>query len=108
MLIQYFLSGFFVVVMLAAIALSRGSKMIALGVLLGTSGSLVFVWFPELATTVAHSAGVGRGADLLLYLWFAVSGLLLVGAYLRIRRLSEEVTELARAVALANPRRPAS
>jgi hypothetical protein len=98
--VQLVLTLFFLIVLLAAISLLRGSRILAMVLFSCALGAVVLVWYPDLATEIANLLGVGRGADLLLYIWFAVSGVLLLGAYLRIRRLSEELTELVRAVAL--------
>ena|SRR5271167_1408580 len=61
-----------------------------------------FVLFPDSTTRIAHLLGVGRGADLLLYLalFAGIHGFLLL--YLRTRRLERKVTELIRAVAILN------
>ena len=51
--------------------------------------------------------GVGRGADLLLYLLFMLVVSLVLMAHARFRRQDVALTELARAVALAFPHWPA-
>jgi small membrane protein len=60
----------------------------------------VLVLFPELANYAASLVGVGRGADLLLYLLVLAvyaGGLL---AMAKFRRLERQMTELVRQVAL--------
>src|SRR5271165_4053464 len=61
-----------------------------------------FIVFPDSTTKVAHVLGVGRGADLLLYLslFAGIHAFLLL--YLRTRRLERKMTELIRAVAILN------
>jgi hypothetical protein len=61
-----------------------------------------FIAFPHRATALAHLVGIGRGVDFLLYpivIWLVRESLLT-----RRRRLEdgERITQLARAVALAN------
>jgi hypothetical protein len=64
-----------------------------------------FIAFPERATTLAHMVGIGRGVDFLLYplvIWLVRESLLT-------RRLrqeqSEKMTQMARAIAIAEARR---
>ncbi|MBR6470968.1 MAG: DUF2304 domain-containing protein [Victivallales bacterium] len=61
---------------------------------------VVLVLFPELANRVAALVGVGRGADLMLYLLLLAvyAGALLAMA--KFRRLERQITELTRQVAL--------
>ena len=61
---------------------------------------VVLVLFPELANRVAALVGVGRGADLMLYLLLLAvyAGALLILA--KFRRLEREITDLTRKIAL--------
>ncbi len=59
-----------------------------------------FVLFPNLATAIAHALGVGRGADLLLYLWLIAGVYAILLLYQHIRELEHKVTELVRAIAV--------
>jgi hypothetical protein len=68
---------------------------------------LILVWNPELANVLAHMAGVGRGADLLFYVFIASAAFISLYLHLRIESSTRMVTNLARAIALQNPRRPA-
>jgi len=68
-------------------------------------GGAFFIAFPERATTLAHMVGIGRGVDFLLYplvIWLVRESLLT-------RRLrqeqSEKMTQMARAIAIAEARR---
>jgi hypothetical protein len=66
--------------------------------------SWAFLWFvagivialPEISNRVAHLVGIGRGADLILYLMCFVSILLVLYFYQKQRRLEISVTELVR------------
>lgn len=65
---------------------------------------LFLIAFPDVTTEVARALGVGRGTDLLLYLWIVTgcfAGLLL---YARIRRVERKVTLLTREIALRDAR----
>ena len=61
---------------------------------------VLLVLFPELANAIANHIGVGRGADLMLYLLVLAvyAGALLVLA--KFRRLEHQITELTRKIAL--------
>ncbi len=61
------------------------------------------VIFPEDATEVAHLLGIGRGADLLFYLFIMVSLFYIVSLNAEIRRLKRQVTLLIRQQALDHP-----
>ena len=61
---------------------------------------VVLVIFPDIANWIADLVGVGRGADLMLYLLLLAvyAGALLVLA--KFRRLERQITELTRQIAL--------
>ena len=61
-----------------------------------------FVWIPSHATRVAELFGIGRGADLVLYLWVCISLIVLLNLHLKLRTQHELLTALARSIALAN------
>jgi hypothetical protein len=60
----------------------------------------VFVWFPDTTSVIARWVGVGRGADLVMYLWIVLTLLFIVRLHLKIRELSEAMTRVARRIAL--------
>jgi hypothetical protein len=61
---------------------------------------------PELTTAIARRLGIGRGADLVLYLAIlgGAAGFFLV--YLRLVRIESEITRLVRHLALAQAAAP--
>ncbi len=70
------------------------------------SVGLIFVWMPWLSTDFAHFLGVGRGADLIFYL-FALLGMAAVfNLHLRLRSHMEAMTELARRIAILSAQAP--
>ena len=77
----------------------------ALAVLLFIT-ALVAILVPDLTTWVANALGVGRGTDLLIYLFIlgAVFAFIVVNA--RIMRLEDHITELVRELALSRARKP--
>jgi hypothetical protein len=70
--------------------------------------AMVFVLFPNLATAIAHAVGVGRGADLLSYLWLIAGVYAILVLYQHIRELERKVTELVRAIAVRDAERTAT
>lgn len=98
--------------LLTAVTLSaafRGSvrKRIAfLWLTIWTLGAVAIIW-PRSTVVVARSLGIGRGADLLLYVSVL---LMLVGffyVYGRFRRLDRQITVLVRRLAIDNAEKEA-
>ena len=70
------------------------------------AAGVVFVINPELTTRIAHGVGVGRGTDLLLYLFCLASVTVFLKLYKKNRALEEKLTEIARHVALQSAQAP--
>jgi hypothetical protein len=70
------------------------------------AAGVVFVINPDLTTRIAHSVGVGRGTDLLLYLFCLASFTVFLKLYKKNRAMEEKLTEVARQVALQGARAP--
>jgi hypothetical protein len=83
---------------------SRRSPVVASLSLAAALAGLYFVWFPSHSTMVAEFVGVGRGVDLILYLWVCISLIVLLNLHLKLRTQHELITALARHIALANVR----
>ncbi len=66
----------------------------------------MLVAFPRSATLLANQVGVGRGADLVLYLSAAGGGFCLLLLLSKIRDLETRVTELTRELAVRGAKRP--
>lgn len=72
---------------------------------LGTASALLW---PKMTVVVAQRMGIGRGADLVMYISVV---LMLVGffyIYTRFRRLDRQLTQLVRSLAVDNARHPQS
>jgi hypothetical protein len=82
----------------------------AIGVLamLAALTGLYFVWIPSHATWLAEHVGIGRGVDLILYLWVVISLIVLLNLHLKLRVQNEMITVLARELAIANARAAAT
>jgi small membrane protein len=108
MIAQLLLTLLLTVVVLYAWTQLRRSPTVGVLSLLAAAAGLYVVWTPKHATVLAEIAGVGRGADLISYLWIAISLLLLLNLHLKLRSQMELITVLARslAIAQATPERP--
>jgi hypothetical protein len=102
MIAQLLLSALLGCVLVHGWAQYRRSPAVAgLSIVAGLLG-LYFVWAPQQTTSIAETFGIGRGVDLILYLWVCISLNLLLSLYLKLRTQQEAITKLARAMALAN------
>ena len=107
MIAQFILSLFLAGILLYAWAEYRRSPAVAiLAVFVATAG-LYFVWFPSHSTQLAELVGIGRGVDLILYIWVCISLIVLLNLHLKLRRQMELVTLLARQLAMSDARSPA-
>ena len=72
--------------------------------MLATAAGLYFVWLPAHASWLAAEAGIGRGVDLVLYIWVIISLLVMLNLHLKLRSQMELITVLMRNVAIAEDR----
>jgi hypothetical protein len=61
---------------------------------------IYLLWNPIDATRLANLIGVGRGADLLLYVWVVMSFLIIINLHHKLRQLMEFVTILSRKIVI--------
>ncbi len=66
---------------------------------------IVLVLHPDWSSRLAQMLGVGRGADLIFYIWTVLSVLLIANIHFRLRYQKEMLTTLARELALLAARR---
>lgn len=100
MIVQLILTALFALLLASGVAMARRDRLLGGVLALTSAAAVVPVWLPDLATEFAQLLGVGRGTDLLLYLWFTISALLILALYLRLMRLQDRMSELVRALAL--------
>ena len=82
----------------------RRSPVVAWLAIAAALAGLYFTWMPEHATFLAHWSGIGRGVDLVLYVWVCITLIVLLNLHLKLRTQMELVTILARTIALAEAR----
>jgi hypothetical protein len=86
----------------------RRAPVIGVLAMLAALAGLYFVWIPEHASRLAALVGIGRGVDLILYLWVVISLIVVLNLHLKLRAQMEVITVLAREIAIANARSAAS
>jgi len=67
---------------------------------------IYFVWVPEHSTQLAELVGIGRGVDLILYIWVCISLIVLLNLHLKLLTQTELITTLARKIAIADAQPP--
>ncbi len=94
------------VLLIAFLLANRGkaktSALAKILFVLACIGGVYAIFRPDDLTTVAGWVGVGRGADLLLYLLAIAFTFTTIGTYMRFRESEIRYARLARAVALQN------
>jgi len=80
---------------------ARHQAMRRILLLLFIAAAASSVFFPQIWTIVANFLGIGRGADLLLYLLVLVFLGFVASTYRRFRQIERDLTVLARKLALA-------
>lgn len=102
---QLLLSALLIAMIAYAAVAARRARLVATLIGLAALGGIYLIWSPATANWLAHEVGIGRGADLVLYLWVVLSMLVGLNLHLRLRTQAELTTRLARALALAEARR---
>jgi small membrane protein len=82
----------------------RRSPVVAWLSIAAAMAGLYFTWMPEHATFLALWTGIGRGVDLVIYVWVCITLIVLLNLHLKLRTQMELVTVLARTIALAQAR----
>ena len=83
----------------------RHAPVVGLLSMMAAVAGLYFVLVPAHATWLAEHVGIGRGVDLVIYVWVAISLIALLNLHLKMRGQMELITTLARAVALQSATR---
>jgi hypothetical protein len=100
MIAQLILSTLLGAILLYAWTEYRRSPAVAvLAVLVATAG-IYLVWVPEHSTQLAELVGIGRGVDLVLYIWVCISLIVLLNLHLKLRTQMELITTMARKIAI--------
>ena len=84
----------------------RRSPAVALLTVVVAGAGIYFVWVPEHSTQLAELVGIGRGVDLILYIWVCISLIVLLNLHLKLRTQTELITTLACKIAIADAQPP--
>jgi len=101
--IQVILIASFLYLLLRFLAEANSSKTKAwkkIGLTSFVLVAIITILFPSLSDTVAHVVGVGRGADLLLYLMVAAFIFFAFNGYVYNKMQQRKITQLARKIAI--------
>lgn len=104
MIAQLMLTALLLGILLYAWTEYRRAPAIGLLAMVAALTGLYFVWIPAHATWLAELVGIGRGVDLILYVWVIISLIVLLNLHLKLRVQKEMITVLARELAIANAR----
>lgn len=69
-------------------------------------GALVGIFFvlrPDITITIANLIGIGRGTDLLLYIFIIISMFFYVSILAEFRRIDQKLTKIVRNIAITAP-----
>ena len=89
--------------MLVLISRSRTILFERVVIVLITLAGVYFVLFPETSSNIAHLVGIGRGADLVFYLFIIFSLFWFSSISTKMNRTDRKLTEIVRANAVTNP-----
>ncbi|HEY7661633.1 MAG TPA: DUF2304 domain-containing protein [Xanthobacteraceae bacterium] len=101
MIAQLILSTLLTAVLVYAWAEYRRSPAVAILTILIATAGIYFIWVPEHSTQLAELVGIGRGVDLILYIWVCLSLVVVLNLHLKLRTHMELITTLARKLAIA-------
>lgn len=85
---------------------ARTQALHTITLLLGLAAAVYAVLFPGVVNDLAVAVGVGRGTDLLLYAFLIVFVANALSNVRKRRAQDEQITRLARQIALRNPEYP--
>ena len=62
----------------------------------------IIIWIPDSTTHIAKMLGIGRGADLLIYVSIVTLFYLIFRIYIKLEDIERQITHLTRKIALQN------
>jgi hypothetical protein len=101
MIAQLILTALLLSILIYAGAEYRRSPVVGTVAMAATAAGGYLVWFPAHATALAEMVGIGRGVDLIIYIWVVISLLVALNLHLKLRSQMELITALARETAIA-------
>jgi hypothetical protein len=106
MIIQIALLTTLVLIAVYAFGQRKRSGLVSYAILAATLVGAMLVLFPNMSTNIANTVGVGRGADLVTYLFLMIFFAAIFNIHLRLRSNAELLTRLAREISLQSTQAP--
>jgi hypothetical protein len=106
MIIKVALVGLLACLVIYALTQVKRVPVVSTLTIAAAMAATVLVVFPEISTQIAVAFGVGRGADLIFYLFIVLTFMTIFFLYLKIIRSEDIITQIVRACALSNYRAP--
>jgi len=100
MMIQPIITLLLLGILVFTLAQTHNSRLVRPLMTLSVFFGVLMTWMPGLSSIIANYLGVGRGADLLFYIWILVSMLALVALHFNIIEQKKQITELTRTLAI--------
>ena len=100
MIAQFILSAGLLICLFYILSLGKSSLFFRFGFFVTVIGGFVAIWLPETTNVAAGLVGIGRGADLVIYLWILLSFFFILKLHIKLRAQSTTLTTLARYIAL--------
>ena len=101
--IQFFLLAFILFALVKGILKYRYREMRTFQLLFWLVvwvGAAIIVSHPDTSIFLAELVGIGRGADLIIYVSFVIAFYLIFRIHLTLNRVEEEITQIVRSMAL--------
>jgi small membrane protein len=106
MIFQVFATAVLAGVILYAWSQARMAPAVAATTIVIGLGGEYLVLFPNHAMAIARFVGIGRGADLINYLWMLLSLVVVLNLHLKLRAANARLVALTRALALEDAVQP--
>ncbi|MDP7040151.1 MAG: DUF2304 domain-containing protein [Myxococcota bacterium] len=106
MIFQIFFVALVIICLVYFLVISKTSAFQRLFVLFSFGLGILCILFPGSLNTIAQYVGIGRGADLILYITTLYLFCVSINFYLRFKRQEQQITLLVRNLALVTPKSP--
>jgi hypothetical protein len=103
MIVKLALSALFLALACVGIVQRKEARRIGLAIVLLSAAALAAIWNDTAVTRLANWVGVGRGTDLILYIWIPISLAFAMLLYVRVVALEHMLTQLCRHIAIESP-----
>ncbi len=100
MIIQPILSVLLLGILFFVLIQHHTGRLLRPAVTIVVATGIFFTWMPGFSNKVANYLGIGRGADLIFYIWIVLSMLALASLYITFNKQERQITHLTRALAL--------